>query len=126
MSNATRIPTGCAPILNWQAIPKENFDWKLNLGMEWQQTNSLISNYDNNAGEKGNVQRIDKINTGQHFFFARYAADIYKRLHVEAALSLNYYHYKFRNTAPLNEADFTGSFDAATDAEVCAILPGYQ
>jgi len=95
------------------AIPKENFDWKLNLGVEWQQTNSQISNYDNNAGEKGDVQKIDKINTGQHFFFARYAADIFKRLHVEAAASLNYYGYKFRNLAPLNETDFTNrSFDA--------------
>lgn len=95
------------------AIPKENFDWKLNLGMEWQQTNSLISNYDNNAGEKGKIQRIDKINTGQHFFFARYAADVFKRLHVEAAASLNYYGYKFRNLSPLNEADFTNRrFDA--------------
>jgi iron complex outermembrane receptor protein len=95
------------------AIPKENFDWKLNLGMEWQQTNSQISNYDNNAGEKGNIQKIDKVNTGQHFFFARYAADIFKRLHVEAAASLNYYGYKFRNLAPLNEADFTNrNFDA--------------
>lgn len=88
-------------------IPKENLDWKLNLGVEWQQTNSLISNYDNNAGEKGNVQKIDKINTNQHFIFTRYAANIYKRLHVEAAVSLNYYEYKFRNTAPLNEPDFT-------------------
>jgi iron complex outermembrane receptor protein len=95
------------------AIPKENFDWKLNLGMEWQQTNSQISNYDNNAGEKGNVQKIDKVNTGQHFFFARYAADIFKRLHIEAAASLNYYGYKFRNLAPLNETDFTNrNFDA--------------
>ncbi|AMR31341.1 TonB-dependent receptor [Mucilaginibacter sp. PAMC 26640] len=84
-----------------------NFDGKLNVGLEWQQTNSLISNYDNNKGEKGNVQKIDKINTNQHFFFARYAADIFKRLHAEAAVSLNYYHYNFRNIAPLSEADFT-------------------
>ncbi|MBB5396594.1 TonB-dependent receptor [Mucilaginibacter sp. AK015] len=95
------------------AIPKENLDWKLNVGMEWQQTNSQISNYDNNAGEKGDVQKIDKINTGQHFFFARYAADIFKRLHVEAAASLNYYGYKFRNLEPLNEDTFTNrDFDA--------------
>ena len=95
------------------AIPQENFDWKLNIGAEWQQTNSQISNYDNNAGEKGSVQKIDKINTNQHFFFARYAADIFKRLHVEAAASLNYYGYKFRNLAPLNEAGFANrNFDA--------------
>ncbi|WP_292944738.1 TonB-dependent receptor [Mucilaginibacter sp. 44-25] len=89
------------------AIAKENFDWKLNLGLEWQQTNSQISNYDNNGGEKGAVQKIDKINTGQHFFFARYAADIFKRLHAEATASINYYGYKFRNLQPLNETDFT-------------------
>lgn len=95
------------------AIPKENFDWKLNLGTEWQQTNSLISNYDNNAGEKGNVQKIDRINTGQHFFFTRFAADIFKRLHAEAAVSLNYYGYKFRNLQPLNEGSTnTRNFDA--------------
>ncbi|QXV66505.1 TonB-dependent receptor [Mucilaginibacter sp. 21P] len=95
------------------AIPKENFDWKLNLGTEWQQTNSLISNYDNNGGEKGNVQKIDRINTGQHFFFTRFAADIFKRLHAEAAVSLNYYGYKFRNLQPLNESTTnTRNFDA--------------
>ncbi|TWR28370.1 TonB-dependent receptor [Mucilaginibacter achroorhodeus] len=95
------------------AIPKENFDWKLNLGTEWQQTNSLISNYDNNAGEKGNIQKIDRINTGQHFFFTRFAADIFKRLHAEAAVSLNYYGYKFRNVQPLNETSTnTRDFDA--------------
>jgi iron complex outermembrane receptor protein len=70
--------------------------------MEWQQTNSQISNYDNNAGEKGDT-KIDKINTNQHFFFARYAADIFKRLHVEAAASLNYYGYKFRNMRRLTK-----------------------
>ncbi|MDB4999107.1 MAG: TonB-dependent receptor [Mucilaginibacter sp.] len=89
------------------ANAKENLDWKLNLGLEWQQTNSLISNYDNNAGVKGNVQQIDRINTNQHFIFARYAADIYKRLHAEAAVSLNYYQYKFKNISPLNESGFT-------------------
>ena len=84
-----------------------DFEGKLNLGLEWQQTNSLISNYDNNKGVTGNVQKIDQINTNQHFIFARYAADIFKRLHGEAALSLNYYHYTFKNIAPLAEADFT-------------------
>ncbi|RWY55613.1 TonB-dependent receptor [Mucilaginibacter gilvus] len=98
---------GLRTYFQFEGKQSANFDGKLNIGLEWQQTNSLISNYDNNKGDKGNVQKIDKINTNQHFFFARYAADIYKRLHAEAALSLNYYHYKFRNTAPLNEADFT-------------------
>lgn len=89
------------------AKAKENLDWKLNVGLEWQQTNSLISNYGNNKGVKDTTQKIDKINTNQHFIFVRYAADIYKRLHAEAAVSLNYYQYKFRNIYPLNETAFT-------------------
>lgn len=89
------------------AIPYTNFDWKFNIGAELQQTNALISNYDNNAGAKGKVQKVDKINTNQHFFFTRYAADIFRRFHAEAAVSLNYYQYQFRNVAPLNEPNFT-------------------
>lgn len=87
--------------------PKPNFDWKLNLGMEWQQTNSDINNYGNNKGNKDTTQTADRINTNQHFFFARYAADIFKRLHAEAAMSINYYKYSFKNNYPLHQTGFT-------------------
>jgi len=80
---------------------------KANFGLEWQQTNSDINNYDNNFGVRGNPQTLDKIHTNQHFFFARYVADIYKRLHLEAALSLNFYDYKFLNVFPNVETAFT-------------------
>ncbi len=88
-------------------IPKENLDWKLNLGVEWQQTNSQISNYGNNKGVKDTTQTSDNIHTNQHFIFGRYAADLFKRLHVEAALSLNWYEYDFKNIYPLNQSNFT-------------------
>jgi len=81
--------------------------WKTNFGLEWQQTNSDINNYDNNFGVRGNPQTLDKIHTNQHFFFARYVADIYKRLHLEAALSLNFYDYKFLNVFPNVETAYT-------------------
>jgi iron complex outermembrane receptor protein len=83
------------------------YNWKVNLGLEWQQTNSGINNYDNNKGDKGNPQTQDKINTNQHFIFGRYTADIATRLHIEGALSLNYYDYDFKNLYPLNQAGFT-------------------
>ncbi|GAA4341526.1 TonB-dependent receptor PqqU [Mucilaginibacter gynuensis] len=93
-------------------IPKQNLDWKLNLGVEWQQTNAHIRNYDNNGGERGNAQALDQINTNQHFIFTRYAATFYKRWQLEAALSLNYYQYKFKNEFPLNQTGFNKqSFD---------------
>ncbi|MBK0377671.1 TonB-dependent receptor [Mucilaginibacter segetis] len=98
---------GARTYFEFDGKPGKIIDWKLNLGLEWQQTNSLISNYGNNKGIKDTTQQIDKINTNQHFIFARYAADIVKRLHLEAAVSLNYYSYKFRNTYPLNETGFT-------------------
>jgi iron complex outermembrane receptor protein len=87
--------------------PKENFNWKVNLGLEWQQTNSRISNYGNRKGVKDTTQTSDDIHSNQHFIFSRYAADIFKRLHVEAALSLNWYGYDFRNIYPLNQSGFT-------------------
>jgi iron complex outermembrane receptor protein len=88
-------------------LPHENINWKVNLGMEWQQTNSVISNYGNKGGVKDTTQTSDYIHTNQHFIFARYSADIYKRLHLEAALSLNWYGYDFKNIYPLAQTNFT-------------------
>lgn len=85
----------------------QNYQWKVNLGLEWQQTNSDINNYGNRFGVRDTAQTLDKINSNQHFFFARYAFDLYDRFHAEAALSLNFYDYKFRNLYPNAEADFT-------------------
>lgn len=84
-----------------------NYRWSANLGLEWQRTNTDDNNYGNDAGIRDTAQTLDKLHTTQHFIFARYMADVYKRLHVEAALSLNFYDYKFRNIYPNNEPDFT-------------------
>lgn len=93
-------------------LPHENINWKINLGMEWQQTNSRISNYGNNRGVKDTTQTSDDIHSNQHFIFARYSADMFKRLHLEAALSLNWYGYDFKNIYPLNQTGFTNrNFD---------------
>lgn len=87
--------------------PHTDYGWKINLGLEWQQTNSDINNYGNRAGVKDTAQTLDKIHTNQHFFFTRYVFDLYNRWHAEAALSLNFYNYKFRNMYPNAEAGFT-------------------
>ena len=75
--------------------PKENFDWKFNLGTELQQTRSNINNYDNNKGTRGNLQAASNILTKQSFYFSRFAATLLKKIHAEAALSLNNYQYDF-------------------------------
>jgi iron complex outermembrane receptor protein len=87
--------------------PDTVINWKVNLGLEWQQTNSDINNYGNRLGLRDTAQTLDKINTNQHFFFTRYLADVAKRFHIEAALSLNFYDYNFRNVYPNDEASFT-------------------
>lgn len=87
--------------------PDTIVNWKVNLGLEWQQTNSDINSYGNRSGIRDTAQTLDKIHTNQHFIFARYVADIYKRLHLEAALSLNFYGYEFRNVFPNAETSFT-------------------
>ena len=87
--------------------PAQIINWKINLGIEWQQTNSNINNYSNKGGARDTAQTLDKINTNQHFIFGRYVADVNGKLHIEAALSLNFYDYDFRNVYPNDEADFT-------------------
>jgi len=98
---------GMRTYFEFTAPKQKNYTWKANVGLEWQQTNTDDNNYGNNMGMRDTAQTLDKINTNQHFIFARYSADIYKRLHVEAALSLNFYSYKFRNVYPNDETAFT-------------------
>lgn len=86
---------------------QRDFSWKVNLGLEWQQTNADINNYGNKLGARDTAQTLDKIHTNQHFFFTRYVADVSRKLHIETALSINFYDYKFRNVYPHNENALT-------------------
>ncbi|WDF56179.1 TonB-dependent receptor [Mucilaginibacter sp. KACC 22063] len=97
---------GLRTYFEWSAVPHKNFNWKVNVGLEWQQTNSQINNYGNKAGVKDTTQTADQIHTNQHFVFVRYVADIVKRLHIEAAASLNWYGYDFKNVYPLAQTAF--------------------
>lgn len=85
----------------------KNYKWKTDFGIEWQRTHSDINNYGNDFGVRDTAQTLDQINTNQHFIFGRYVADIGKRLHIEGALSLNFYDYEFRNIYPNDELLFT-------------------
>lgn len=78
-------------------------DWKWDLGVEWQQTKSRVSNYENDWGEKGELQAADDLKVAQNFAFSQFSVLIYNRLGIEAALSLNNYQYRFRNLFPYPE-----------------------
>ncbi len=87
--------------------PQTDVNWKLNLGGEWQQTNSSVSDYGNNHGAPDSTQTQDYLHTNQHFIFTRFEGHFYKNLQVEAALSLNNYSYQFLNIYPLKQTAFT-------------------
>ncbi len=76
------------------------FSWRANAGLEWQQGGSRILNYDNHNGTPGAEQSGDALRNGYHFYFVRWSADLYRRLSVESALSLNYYGYGYRGLFP--------------------------
>ncbi|GAB2705771.1 TonB-dependent receptor PqqU [Mucilaginibacter koreensis] len=98
---------GLRSYFTFTAQPLKNFSWQANAGIEWQQTNSHINNYGNRGGTRDTAQAKDDIHNNQHFFFIRYTAELYKRLHVETALSLNFYRFDFRKIYPLNQSDFS-------------------
>lgn len=98
---------GMRTYLEWSSKKYLYYNWKGDIGLEVQKTQSDIDNYDNHAGEKGAMQTGDDINTHQYFFFARYVGDFWKKLHAEAGASLNYYGYDFKNNYPLKQAAFT-------------------
>lgn len=77
--------------------------WEYNAGLEWQQTAANIHNYDNNAGERGNLQAYNDILSDQHFFFTRFRGELWKQLVIEGAVSLNYYSYHFRDTTQFKQ-----------------------
>ncbi|TSJ39930.1 TonB-dependent receptor [Fluviicola chungangensis] len=75
-------------------------NWKWDIGVEWQQTKSRVANYDNEQGNKGELQTSDDLKVSQNVVFSQFSMLLFSRLELEAALSLNMYHYHFKNTFP--------------------------
>ena len=67
----------------------------IQFGLESQQSKSAIVNYENNGGIKEAIQSSDQLKAFQNFYFTRFSAEISKRFIFEAALSLNYFKYRF-------------------------------
>lgn len=76
-------------------------------GLEWQRTSSDIINYGNRRGQRDTVQAADKLVAQQHFYFTRFTLQ-QDRWVWEAAASLNYFSYTFRNAqTPRTRRNFT-------------------
>jgi iron complex outermembrane receptor protein len=94
--------------LHDKAISGTDIRINWNTGLEWQLTSSDIVNYGNRAGKRDTMQAADKLNAQQHFYFTSFNAQLFERLTLEAALSLNYFHYTFNNkTTPDTKRKFT-------------------
>lgn len=85
--------------------------WKWDAGLELQNTNADITNYDNNRGIRGNLQAQDDILSNQFFYFTRFSANIGERLTAEVAASLNYYKYEFDKDVQTPTSHFVRKFD---------------
>lgn len=73
------------------------FSWNWNIGLEWQRTESKISNYRNNSGARDTLQKQTDLNARQYFLFSQFSSTIFNRLIVEAGLSFNNYRYIHRS-----------------------------
>lgn len=81
---------------------------KWQTGAEAQKTASAIANYGNRGGNQDTLQANDNLDALNHFYFSRLAMSWNRRLFIEAAASLNYYQYSFKNNFP--------SFQSSSDA----------
>ncbi len=88
---------GLRTYLEYTSNSRNSVNWKLNAGLEYQVNHSGIKNFGNNRGSVDTLQAADEIKTDQNFWFARFTAEIFARLNLEAAASLNYFRFNFRD-----------------------------
>jgi len=84
---------------------KSFLNWNWNTGLEWQQTAAEINNYDNNGGEKGNLQSGSSILSTQHFYFTRFQSIWFKNWVVEGSVSITNAQHVFKEVPKL-KTDF--------------------
>ena len=100
---------GTRTYLETSGAKSQRFTWNWNVGLEWQKTKALISNYGNNSGARDTLQSQTDLNARQYFLFTQFSSTILGRLIVEAGLSFNNYRYMYRSKN-LNEAWTTQQF----------------
>lgn len=75
---------------------QRDLQWQVRAGAEWLQNKTDDDNYDNNGGQKGNVQSKDKLKATQQFLFVQADAQWRERWVFQAGVSRNLltYHYQ--------------------------------
>lgn len=85
-----------------QPIARTNMRLDWTTGLEWQQTSNDIHNYGNNTGKRDTLQAASDITARQFFYFTGITLRPAKQWVIEAALSLNYYRYRFNDVTSGN------------------------
>lgn len=78
-----------------------------NLGYESTTTNSSISNFENNKGNKGELFSHDHLSSEQSFIFSQLTILVKTRFQLELSGSLNNSAYEYRNIFPIDEGNGT-------------------
>lgn len=96
---------GAKSYFEWQ-LPGNLLSSRFHVGLEAQQTRSLVKNFDNLGGKKGSLQQADRLQAVQSFAFLRYTA-AWQNLSLELALSRNSYQLRFKERHPISESSFS-------------------
>jgi iron complex outermembrane receptor protein len=102
--------TGLRTYLEYQQL-REDLNWTFNIGLESSQTQSDISNFDNNQGQRGNAQSEDELKASSNFAFAHLNLDLMDKWLLELSASANLYKYRYESLAPVAIGSQTNKFD---------------
>ncbi|SDD76524.1 TonB-dependent receptor [Pedobacter soli] len=90
---------------------KEHFKFGAQIGLESSGTKSEIKNFNNNAGEPAAMQASDRLKANQNFAYLRLNFDLYNKLLIELASSLNFFNYNYESYFPVAIATKSRKFD---------------
>lgn len=90
---------------------KEHFKYGAQIGLESSGTKSQIKNFNNNAGEPAGMQASDRLKANQNFAYLRLNFDLYNKLLIELASSLNFFNYNYESYFPVASAKKNRKFD---------------
>jgi iron complex outermembrane receptor protein len=102
--------TGLRTYLEYQRI-RQDLNLTFNIGLESSQTQTNISNFDNNQGQRGEVQSQDELRAASNFAFAHLNVDFLEKWLLELSASANLYKYRYESLAPVPIGRQNNEFD---------------
>ncbi len=94
-----------------QLSGNEIMDWKLQAGLEIQQTTLDKDTYRNDLGKRDTLQNSDYLQARQGFGFIHFSINPTQKLFVESAVSVNLYRYAYESFFPKEMSLSNRSFD---------------